>query len=380
MKFSCEDLLVRHLVLKHLGIDSGTLLEQNRATLESTDCSPVDHPTTNSNCGARRWLCIARLKCKTSFNMDEEKEITAFREMKKYNRPRGNYIFHKLDVHPFPDSTLFSAEESNSEEKEKTDITSMLKRGKQNGFPTWQWPQSEFIIWKFANTFSTRFSSTPTRVEPLKIELTAEAGPLRVRHRYYSIDKRVFLQSLMKDLEEPKLMYANYSQIGHAHHLLCLELDHLNGDSPFTYVQSTDLLLRINFRCHASRLNWLKLPVPVSMEINTSHTGTGSVHYILSRRSANHSSFLTTYIHQRVFYMVEKKLSYMYSRFWQWSNRTCWNHVSYPVWANSYSMNEQWKRYWTTLAGFYSSAYVIIGIYILESAFYTQPLRAFMGE
>lgn len=42
---SCEYLLFGFPVLHHLGIDSRTLLERNRVTLDGTYCSSIDHPS-----------------------------------------------------------------------------------------------------------------------------------------------------------------------------------------------------------------------------------------------------------------------------------------------------------------------------------------------
>lgn len=130
----------------------------------------------------------------------------------------------------------------------------MLARAKK-GFPTSNWPQLESIIWKFVDTLSTRFSFTPARVEPLIIELTAEARQLRVRIRNYSCEKRVFMLSLMKELEGHKLEDANASSKWARAPLIAPKAGLSNRDSTLTHVQSTDLLFRINFRCRVSRLN-----------------------------------------------------------------------------------------------------------------------------
>lgn len=114
-----EDLLVGYAVLKHLGIDFRALLEQNREILGGIDCSPVDHPTTNANCGTFGRLCIARLQRKKSSNTDDEKKIAVFSEVKKFNRPRGNDFLQKLDVDHFPDPALLSLEKFDKEEKER---------------------------------------------------------------------------------------------------------------------------------------------------------------------------------------------------------------------------------------------------------------------
>lgn len=58
---SCEDLLIGLPVLRHLEIDSRTMLERNRAILDGTDCSSVGITTATDNVGTLGRLMVARL-------------------------------------------------------------------------------------------------------------------------------------------------------------------------------------------------------------------------------------------------------------------------------------------------------------------------------
>lgn len=207
---SCEDVLVGHPVLKHLGIDSRTLLERNRASLDGTDCSTVDHPTVSSACGSLGRLCIARLQ--RTHGAEPVSTVSDSPPTLSSDRPRGNYYAHKFDIDPFPDPSLISLHDCSARtDDEKADITAMLAAAKANGFPDSHWPMLEALIWEFADSFSTRFSSTPAKVEPLRIELTADARPIRVKLRNYSASQRAFISSLMQDLVRHNLVYANPS-------------------------------------------------------------------------------------------------------------------------------------------------------------------------
>lgn len=186
----CEDLLAGHLVLKHLGIHSKTLIEKHRATLNDTDCSAIDYAKRHYNCGELGRPCTARVQRESS-NCDDEMEIGAFSDMDNFNLLRGNYLLHKFDVVPFPDTALLSLNQAEKEAKEKIDITFMLTKAKELGFPNWHWPQLESITWKFADTFSTRFSSNSVKVVPLKIELCDNARLVPERLCKYSSEQRL---------------------------------------------------------------------------------------------------------------------------------------------------------------------------------------------
>lgn len=63
--FAAEDILLGRPLLQHLVIDSGTILEHNRAMLDGTDRSSVVHPTVPSSCGTLGSPTIARHQCVT---------------------------------------------------------------------------------------------------------------------------------------------------------------------------------------------------------------------------------------------------------------------------------------------------------------------------
>lgn len=58
---SCEDLLIGLLVLRHLKIDSRTLLESRRDILDGMDCIEVgNHKTTSQGLVGRLWLLVCK--------------------------------------------------------------------------------------------------------------------------------------------------------------------------------------------------------------------------------------------------------------------------------------------------------------------------------
>lgn len=67
-EIACEDILVGLPVLRHLGMDSLTLLERNWNTLTGTYCASVVQSPTSHSCGALGLLMIAQLNHDSTVN------------------------------------------------------------------------------------------------------------------------------------------------------------------------------------------------------------------------------------------------------------------------------------------------------------------------
>ena len=80
-----EDLLIGLPVLEHVKVDTRTLLEQNRAQFDGSDCSQVGNLTIDSSRGAVSRIMIARMN-RGSKNPDNGPEDTV-----QPQRPRANF-------------------------------------------------------------------------------------------------------------------------------------------------------------------------------------------------------------------------------------------------------------------------------------------------
>lgn len=99
-------------------------------------------------------------------------------------RPRDDYDNAQREVDPFPDPILVALSSSVTDDAEATaDIKHVLDRAKSNGFPADHLPEFEALVWQHAAIFRTSFSSEPAKVDPLVIELTPDAHPVRVELR-----------------------------------------------------------------------------------------------------------------------------------------------------------------------------------------------------
>lgn len=203
-EIACEDVLVGLPILRHLGIDSRTLLERNWSTLTETDCASVVHSTASDSCGALGRLMIARLN---SVSMATAPQTPAHK--RNPNRPRGDYYAYKYDVDPFPDPSLIEQHAETDQSTTHSEIEAMLARAKKEGFPDEQWDHLSELIWKHADDFGITFSEMPAKIEPLRIELTPDAHAIRVKLRNYSEEQRSFMKSLVADLIKHSCVYAN---------------------------------------------------------------------------------------------------------------------------------------------------------------------------
>lgn len=62
-------------------------------------------------------------------------------------------------------------------------------------------------MWKFSSTFSTYFSETTSKENPLLIERTSDAKPVRVKLWNYFPSQREFMKKIMDELVSYGIMY-----------------------------------------------------------------------------------------------------------------------------------------------------------------------------
>lgn len=214
-ELAAEDLLIGLPVLKHLGIDSKTLLERNRATLDGTDCDLVRPRQDVSTCGTLGRLLIARLQrvkgpepIAEDNSETENATGTARQKPSDPERPCENFFAHKLEHDPFPNPNLMDLDALNGY---RENVAGMLKHAYDNGLPDEHHGTLAKLVEDFNGMFGTSFSSTPSKVDALRIKLTADARPIRVRLRNYSPSQRTFMKKFVDELLRYNLVYANPS-------------------------------------------------------------------------------------------------------------------------------------------------------------------------
>lgn len=201
-ELAAEDVLLGLPLLQHLGIDTKTMLEQNRDNLDGADCSAILPSLSQEGIGKVGRLMIARL------NRQRGDEPSTMHSTD--SRPRVNYFEVREEEDPFPDSSLLDPIDNSQHGDIEVELHNMIERARGNGLDDKQTQQLSDVVNEFKDIFRTSFSrGPPANVEPLKIELTPDAKPVRVRLRNYSLDQREFLQKFMKVLIDTGHVYPN---------------------------------------------------------------------------------------------------------------------------------------------------------------------------
>lgn len=198
---TCKDLLIGLPVLRHLRIDTRTLLENNIANLDGTNCSLADsRSTTKGNLGR---LMTAMLNRQVDRNVSKSSNAPP-------NRPRVHYNSARNEEEPFPDPSLLDPVDADQHEEIKSVAETMVESAKKNGLSDERHNELKKTVLDHMDIFRCSFSAgPPAKLPPLKIDLTADAKPVKVRLRNYSADQRRFLGVFVKSLVSHGMAYPN---------------------------------------------------------------------------------------------------------------------------------------------------------------------------
>ena len=196
---ACEDILIGLPVLRHLQVDTRTLLETNRSALDGIDCSDVGNPSLDERSGRVSRLMICRLnRVRNNYPSSQG------------DRPHVHYRAARTEDDPFPDPSLLDPVDSTQHDEVLEAIANMKHKAKRKGLTDEQSNTLDGIIDSHTNVFRTSFSSGPAaKFPPLKIDITADAKPVKVRLRNYSQDQREFLKELVDKLVRTGMAYPN---------------------------------------------------------------------------------------------------------------------------------------------------------------------------
>lgn len=102
-------------------------------------------------------------------------------------------------------------DEKSKEENEHKDIDDMIQSAVENDIEQRFVNALQDLLWELRSTFSTPFSSTPSKVNPLHIKLTPDARYVNVKLRNYSPSQQEFMKKMMDELIHHCIMYHNPS-------------------------------------------------------------------------------------------------------------------------------------------------------------------------
>lgn len=204
-ELACEELIIGLPVLRHLQVDTRTLLENNRSVLDGSDCSHVGNPTTRSRGGIVSRMMFARMN-----RVVPEHTANEIAGQRKEDRPRVNFYTARTEEDPFPDPSLLDPIDSDQHGEIIAEIGNLKKIARDNGLPNQDANRLDKIIDENRDVFRTSFSSGPhAKLRPLRIDLTRDARPVKVRLRNYSKEQQDFLTDMTDKLVEHGMAYPN---------------------------------------------------------------------------------------------------------------------------------------------------------------------------
>ena len=195
-----QGILIGRPVLQHLKVDTRTLLEENRAALDGTDCATVGNPTEGARGGYVSMIMNARAN-------------NVRNPLQDHLRPRINFFGSRNDEDPFPNPNLLDLIQPNGDETNAA-IEDMLNDLKKVGLKDEHLNEFRRLVYDYSDIFCVGLSpGSPTKFQPLKINLTPDAKPVRVKLRNYSQDQRDFLRDFVNRLVANGMAYPNPSAI-----------------------------------------------------------------------------------------------------------------------------------------------------------------------
>lgn len=208
-ELAAEEILIGLPVLRHLGVDTKTMLERDRERLDGADCSALK---SSKNGGSVSRLMIARHN--RIVNTPKEDEIPGEQGLSgsklEDRRPRVDYFESKEEEDPFPDESLLDPIDVAQQDEVMKEIQAMLSRASEEGLQGELLTRLKTLVLKNTDVFRVGFSSgPPAQFKPMKIELVPNAKPVRVRLRNYTQEQRLFLSETVKKLVDCGMAYEN---------------------------------------------------------------------------------------------------------------------------------------------------------------------------
>ena len=198
-ELTATDLIIGRPILEHMRVDTKTLIEERREGLDNIDCSTVGNPTLPARGGRISAMMLARINRVQYGQMEAEDK-----------RPRIDYFESRSERDPFPDPSLLDKVDEDQEQAVTDAIDGMLQQAAEHGLPTNDAARARELVGNYRNIFRVGLSGgAPAAISPLKIELTPDAKPARVKLRNYSREQREFLTEFVDSLEKKGLAYSN---------------------------------------------------------------------------------------------------------------------------------------------------------------------------
>lgn len=199
---TCEDLLIRLLVLWILETETKTLLEKYLTILDGADCSHIR--IANSDWDGY----VSRLIVSRSNQVQDSNARTG--KHPKLDTARVKYFQACLQEDPFLDASFLNPIDSNQGKATHAVADSMLKTAQDNGLFETDTLYLRQAVTDFIDVFHVSFSAgSSANITPLKTELTSDARPVRTQLRNYTQQQWASFTDMVNSLLRHETVYPN---------------------------------------------------------------------------------------------------------------------------------------------------------------------------
>ena len=194
------DLIIVLPVLRHLKVDNRALPEQNRKSLDGTDCAVVEGITESD-----APVQIGQISQVPTDSSDKKSRSA------NEHRLTANYFENRSAADEFPNPYLMNSMNAGSNRDAVfAAIEDQIKETDANGLSKQKQEELRSLIKNNLSIFCTTFTAgPPVDIKTLKIDLNPDCRPVRVKLRNYSQEQREFLKKFVADLLSCGMVYAN---------------------------------------------------------------------------------------------------------------------------------------------------------------------------
>ena len=182
------DLIIGLPVLRHLKVDTRTLLERNPKFPDGRDCAVVKG-ITQSDASVQ----IGQISPVPTESSD--KKCTSANE----HRPTSNYFENRSAAEEFPNLYVMDRIKAESDrDAVLAAIDDKIKKTDANFLSKQKQEELRSLIGNNLSIFCTTFSAGPrAEIKPLKIYLAPQSRPVLIKLRNYSQEQREFLKKFV---------------------------------------------------------------------------------------------------------------------------------------------------------------------------------------
>lgn len=159
----------------------------------------------------RRFM-VGRIEQVEEKSCESEREYQPRSDWLHRNLPRVDSYKSRVEVDPYLDPSLLNQIDKEHHGEIQEGFQRMLKVVRDKGLPPVTWNRLKKILYEHIDVFRVGLSHGPSaQIPTLKIELSKDSSPIRVKLRNYTRDQRLLLYGMTTRLFKASMAYSNPS-------------------------------------------------------------------------------------------------------------------------------------------------------------------------